>query len=480
VIGRNARDSRDGSLRRMRPLSIRAIGLGLAVCGALGCECADARSVTDAGPISRPEPEPAVLAPPATSTAPAPRRWSRAEHQTFRREVREARLLTSTGAHREALAHYERALEALPSARLRCEAGWSAYRGGDLDRAERYVRDALRKLPDVDHVPDAMRVPLAMCLYNAARILEDRGDLASSERALVGSLALRPDATVSARLTAVRAEIAAQPTSEPPSDDAPWMDRVRERFCAARSGTDLRCDARALAEEGIEEEVLEAGGEVPAAGHDALDARLVVLGDYSLRQLWLVASDPTSVAVLQLAEGQREGADYGSSRSFDVGEVVFEDVVSGGAPELVVRWRETSEYLDTFTCEGFGSEIAVLLVCSRDSGALVCGRLPIERSAWTGGASDCTVEEAAGGNEERWGEDWAAEWSDAPRAEHGYALEATTSRGRIEVAAAVPDPDAPALAPDEADRAAVRALVGAHDPLELIKREPFCIVGCGP
>jgi tetratricopeptide (TPR) repeat protein len=80
---------------------------------------------------------------------------------------------------------------------LLCEAGLQAHRLGRLDAAlEHLDRGVARAGP-----PSTK----AACLYNLGRVLEDRGDPGGAEDCYADSLALRPNATVSERLEALRA-----------------------------------------------------------------------------------------------------------------------------------------------------------------------------------------------------------------------------------------------------------------------------------
>jgi len=113
---------------------------------------------------------------PAASPTEAPARPTITPEQRreLRAAIREGRAKTRVRDHVAALADFRRALAIDgTSARLRCEAGFVAFRAGELDEAERWIQLALGRLPN--DPPEALKVPVAMCLFNAGLVYEAKG-----------------------------------------------------------------------------------------------------------------------------------------------------------------------------------------------------------------------------------------------------------------------------------------------------------------
>ena len=112
--------------------------------------------------------------------------------------LREGRRLAHANDHEGALRELEAGLAITPTdATVLCEAGLQAYRLGRLDAALDHLNRGVARAG-----PPSTK---AACLYNLGRVLEDRGDPGGAEHCYVDSLALRPNATVSERLEALRA-----------------------------------------------------------------------------------------------------------------------------------------------------------------------------------------------------------------------------------------------------------------------------------
>lgn len=125
------------------------------------------------------------------------RRRARADAVVLRR----ARLASHEGRHARAFALIEPLLEQNPRGRrLHCEAGYLAYRAGELDRAGELLDTGLRLHGPPADVPETLRRALAMCLYNRGRLHEDREERGRAAALYRVSLGLRPNRVVRARL----------------------------------------------------------------------------------------------------------------------------------------------------------------------------------------------------------------------------------------------------------------------------------------
>lgn len=185
-----------------------ALALVLVACGS-----------SDPAPAPTPPPEPAevpappprtpeVVADPVVAEAPArpstPPRPSRETAREAARHVRDGRRAAHAGRFAEALAAFDRAVALVPNQpRVLCESGLVAHRAADEESAARRIDRALRGFGPVEHVGEALREPLAMCLYNRGLVAEALSEADAAEH-YERSLALRPNATVRAALERVR------------------------------------------------------------------------------------------------------------------------------------------------------------------------------------------------------------------------------------------------------------------------------------
>lgn len=142
------------------------------------------------------------------------------EARAWRTRLAEARRLAHEGRYADADPLFAALVRERPTEqRLRCEAGYVAFRADRLDDAEREITGALERWPSPPM--DRDREPLAMCLYNRGLVAEARGDRESAATAWRRSLELRPNATVERRLAALGIE---SPPPQAPGDDAFTLD----------------------------------------------------------------------------------------------------------------------------------------------------------------------------------------------------------------------------------------------------------------
>lgn len=160
-----------------------------------------------ASPAVKPEPAPPERAPieptagapavpkPATPTAPAITKEARAE---YRARLDAGRKLAKAQKWTEAIVEFDAALVAIPGDdRALGELSWAAFSAGDYPRARQAANASVR-------AATAPKVEGA-ALYNLGRAEEASGNLADARAAYEASIAVRPNATVSARLAALAA-----------------------------------------------------------------------------------------------------------------------------------------------------------------------------------------------------------------------------------------------------------------------------------
>ncbi len=345
--------------------------------------------------------------------------------------LREGRRLTREGQHVDALARFDDALaiDASPW-RVQCEAAFIAWRAEQHDAADAHLERALNGIPP-GFVPDAQRVPTAMCLFNAGLVHQAHGDLESTRSVWEESLRLRDNDTVRARLAAL-----------PPStrETPPWralpstasIDEIvrvmREDFAAhGLSGfeggrfeaSDIPLEAtRTGAAPGIE--AFRVHGEISNEG-----------GEQSIEALVVRANGEQRVHLL----GECFSAGLAASSAQITISVTEEDVLPGGALELLVSvrdWGGSTGYVEE---AGWSSHT---IVCSIDTPTLQCISLPLVEAS-----------------------SFASEEEEDEITEEGYCREATFTGGRAVFTRCDEfGGDAPAFIDGEHD---LRALLGRGD-----------------
>ncbi len=298
----------------------------------------------------------------------------------------------------EASASFAHAVELDPTnARLRCEAGYAAYRGGDLERADAWIDAAQRALPDPVATPEPMRVPVAMCLYNAGLVHEARGRADAARTAYAQSLALRPNPVVQRHLDLL---------GRPPSgvggvmvldgldDDA--ID-ARAWAVACNQGDPARCVVGELTttfDSTRNEREVMTPSQVPSA---PFAARVITFRVTSRPSRPVDGPSMTrDTQMLVVREGTRARAARVSGSYVPDGlscphaplTIAWRDVIPGGAPELVVDARGAS--CDQYTCSAGSSETRALIVCA--AAPLRCAQITLTNEshgeAYCGEADD--------------------------------------------------------------------------------------------
>lgn len=306
-----------------------------------------------------------------------------------RAQLRELLRTGRAAVHAE---HYDDALTAFEeivtldpqNRRLRCEAGYVAYRAGHADRARTLIEAALAGMSDTSRVPEPLRVQTAQCLYNAGLVREAGGDLAGARTAWTGSLALRPNATVQAHLDAL-----------PEAAPAP---RVLS-LGLARGATDAEVDA-AIVRRLTADADAEAWGDSDASDFaDTPIASVAITADPGI-------TVPPGVAVVQILQARQQvgavivhaadqvtalvvfdldvGGVAGVMNDAQVASARATDLVSGGAPELVLEIEEDDEDQDMAGCIQYASHARRRVVCSLGA-APACAAL----DTWSESSESC-------------------------------------------------------------------------------------------
>ena len=159
------------------------------------CDGKDAHSASQAattGPVAAPaeaDPKPAATKP-ATKEAP---KVTPEQKKAYRTHLRAGRKAFEAKKYADAVAEFEKALEAIPmDGRALSELGWAAFQAGDHEKARKANTDAVR----VTAHPKVK----AASLYNLGRVAEATGDKEEAKRLYSESLLLRPHDVVRKRL----------------------------------------------------------------------------------------------------------------------------------------------------------------------------------------------------------------------------------------------------------------------------------------
>ena len=324
----------------------------------------------------------------SATTAEAPRPTiTTAQRRELRAAIREGRTKTRAGDHAGALAAFRRAIAIDgQSARLRCEAGFVAYRAGVLDEAERWIQLALGRLPN--DPPEPLKVPVAMCLFNAGLVYEARDRKADAHDAWTRSLALRPNATVQRRLDALGVVQAETPVVLTGSFEE-IARRLRDAYCESGSAGFTREDLESCDQ--IEQKLRPPTG----ASSSRMDARLiehsviVMGGDMSAT---LVVKAGEQARAVPIASLYSPGA-MGMSADYEVHRFELVDVIPGGAPEVVLQVHQRENDEDMGVCERTGGTDERTWVCGLLDGAIRCASIPMESTSYFERDEGCCEEE---------------------------------------------------------------------------------------
>lgn len=331
---------------------------------------------------------------PAVSTvaAPGPSRRSRppsgprlsaADRARVGEVLRDARRLTREGEHAEALTRFEEALAIDRGAwRVECEAAFVAWRAENLDSADTHLRSAMNGIPP-GFVPEALRVPTAMCLYNAGLIADARGNAEAARDMWEESLRLRPNDTVRGRLLALPADT----EGLRPWQTLPFATPIEEIVAAMRSDfaaeglAGFEAGTRSASEIPLEVQTLGSAAGIEVHRIHA-DFPVDGLGDQIIEALVVRGAGSLRAALL----GQSYNAGRAISTTTVRIEPRFEDVLPGGQPEFVAQVNDMGgSVADGAECWG---ETHHLIVCSVDSAELRCFSVPYEETSIYSDESD--------------------------------------------------------------------------------------------
>ena len=330
---------------------------------------------------------PNTNAPAASPEAPARPTITPEQRRELRAAIREGRAKTRVRDHVAALADFRRALAIDgTSARLRCEAGFVAFRAGELDEAERWIQLALGRLPN--DPPEALKVPVAMCLFNAGLVYEAKGRKAEAREIWTRSLALRANAAVQRRLEGLGAVEVETPVALTGSFEA-IARRLRDAYCEEGAAGFTREDLQSCDQ--IEENVRTPTGATSAdfstesAGSAAdFDARLIehsvlVLGaDVNVTLVLKAGRQARAVPIASLYSP----GTMGMSADYEVQRFELVDVIPGGTPEVVLQVRQMENDEDMGVCERNGGTDQRTWVCGLVDEAIRCAALPMEATTY--------------------------------------------------------------------------------------------------
>lgn len=272
---------------------------------------------------------------------------AKAQATAFREHLAAGRKAVKAKDYAAGIAAFEAALTIdANNASALGELGWAAYNAGDLDKAERFTRQAITAASQ-DKTRGAV-------LYNLGRILEDRGQKDEAAVAYQRSLQLRPNDTVSGRLTALQAGGAA--VEDHGCDLARREGSPPQDLCKAFAATltpDELFESQSCLPSDVElsETVVDAAG-VPYGGEPrtkiALDlgdgARVTTFGVERM----MTSGGGTTEVYLAVLFGDRWfttllGAEYNPGvgyigESLVVDSITAQELVGGGRPEVVVTF----------------------------------------------------------------------------------------------------------------------------------------------
>lgn len=324
-----------------------------------------------ATPIAVPSPS-ATTTTVAPTTAPTPttaahrprgRRLSAADRARITEALREGRRLTRAGQHAESLVRFEEALaiDASPW-RVQCEAAFVAWRAENNEASDAHLRRAMNGIPP-GFVPEAQRVPMGMCLFNAGLVYEAHGDTDRARGSWQESLRLRPSAAVEARLAALPPVEESAPAWQRMPASTPMPELIASMRTLFHTEGLAGFEAGELQESAIT--LLDhALGQAPGLeAHHIVGRFAVPAGGEQLIQALVVRAGDVQRAMLL---GQAYSAGMDSSTTELDATPRLEDVLPGGQPELVVSVTSWGGSTDCW-----GSE-RHLILCTSDLGALQC------------------------------------------------------------------------------------------------------------
>ena len=415
---------------------------------------------------------------PPIEVAPSPRAPRREADPAIgprvRRLVRDGRRLSRGGRHAAGLVKFKEALELNPgSARLRCETGYVAFHAEQLEEAERFVSEALTQLPAPARVSEHLRVPLAMCLFNAGLVFSARNHKDRARDAYEASVALRPNATVSRRLralpprtsaarpigararvaqaatsaeaaTAAEAETVAEAETAPETEAEEAVELVAAEVAAAAPARAEVAPARALPVDAsqasarlrqcradcsgaawdaspdcsaIEQEVVEPAGTARGLRAALIAGKAAFVG--AEVSVDLVLSDAGGSLTDELLCLHSPGS-FGLSASHEVRRFAYDQIIPGGANELVLTYTETENDEDLGVCERTGSIREYLVLCA--AAPLRCARVLFREEQYFEYDGGCDIAHEGRRDDARFEE------------RSGYALRVTLDNGRVVIA----------------------------------------------
>ncbi len=301
-----------------------------------------------------------------------------AQRASLRQAISAGRRAARQGDFAAADARFREAVEIdRYGSRTRCEAGYIAFRAGEVERARQWIDQALASMPA--NPPEPIRVPRAMCLYNAGLVYEAQGRTEDARRAWTQSIALRPNATVQGRLDALGEAPTAEESSVSLNASVGFgahRDVIRDFWCAEGSDGFTGEDLESCSD-------IEVSHRSPTGTAAGLEAEIVELSVTTWGEsegVFLVVRAGGAVKAYRLADTYNPGAG-GITADYRV-DARYENLLRGGSTELLVQLNHGMNDEDMGVCERSGYTTTSTILCSADGGQLRCSQVTTKSDSY--------------------------------------------------------------------------------------------------
>jgi tetratricopeptide (TPR) repeat protein len=328
------------------------------------------QAAVETEPAAKPSPKPAA-------PKPAPAEAAKLRKQLLAL-LNDGRALTKKGDHAGGIAKYQEALKIDASdVSVLGELGWAAFKSGDLELAHRSTVQALKFVR-----ADNQR---GMLLYNLGRIEEDRDKLDAAIGHYEASLAARPNATVEARLTALRETQNAMAVAGSAGGELEGPDRYALGASLepiARDLADLAAACKALEASRCEDYTMTEDEPCSCAptlqatpGADASWGLLQLNShDHSMQVAWFpaVQTDKGWTVFGEVLYSYNPGA-FGIYEDVTVHPSTIEPV-PGGSAKLVMKFDKQRVDRDMGVNEIETEDTRATVICSREASGAHCSK----------------------------------------------------------------------------------------------------------
>lgn len=227
-----------------------------------------------------------------------------------------------------------------------------------------------------NHGPIARRdaVPVAMCLYNVGLVEQAAGNSDAARAAWTRSLQLRPNRTVQRRLASLGTD-EAEPETPEGLEEAASIAKAHlcEMELADDECEDIEVSIEDLSRGGLHAALIRAEGGLQGAQSISV---------------WVQGGEEWFG--FEVSTHTLEPGAFGISMEYGVEDVRVHDLLVGGSPEIEFRTTLGVTDNDNGGCSSTDTYEANRVVCTLDSGAPACLRLPEEGRLET---SECNFDE---------------------------------------------------------------------------------------